>query len=326
MSYNPGDDFASLVSRANPAAQQNPYGQPGRNTYAPQAGSSQPTLAPSVDDRYKLDPFFDDEDEQQTPHATATTFPPSVSAPTPRHPGRQPSLTILDEPLDSSADLPLTKAAAPPAGRSFNNAGSSEMQQQNTWTFDDDEGLPAPNSRYERGGQPRNAPLRQQTKRTWKWPWERQKALAPERKIWLNDHPSNEAEGYCSNYVSTTKYNLVTFVPKFLLGTFRVQLRSYYPDVLTLSLSRLTEQFSKYANVFFLFTGEQGLRAATRSQDLLTPRHSLHSADPGCITNKSVHYNRASGLGLACIRLQGDPRRPSKHDPSFNDGPLSHGV
>ncbi|KAG8908110.1 hypothetical protein FRC00_011425, partial [Tulasnella sp. 408] len=232
MSYNPGDDFASLVSRANPAAQQNPYGQPGRNTYAPQAGSSQPTLAPSVDDRYKLDPFFDDDDEQQTPHATATTFPPSVSAPTPRHPGRQPSLTILDEPLDSSADLPLTKAAAPPAGRSFNDAGSSGMQQQNTWTFDDDEGLPAPNSRYERGGQPRNAPLRQRTKRTWKWPWERQKALAPERKIWLNDHPSNEAEGYCSNYVSTTKYNLVTFVPKFLL-----------------------EQFSKYANVFFLFTG-----------------------------------------------------------------------
>ncbi|KIO29101.1 hypothetical protein M407DRAFT_228764 [Tulasnella calospora MUT 4182] len=231
MSYNPGDDFASLVSRANPAAQQNPYGQPGRSTYAPQAGSSQPTLAPSVDDRYKLDPFFDDDDDQQTPHATATTFPPSVSAPTPRHPGRQPSLTILDEPLDSSADLPLTKAAAPPAGRSFNDAGSSGMQQQNSWAFEDDDGLPAPNSRYERGGQPRNAPLRQQTKRTWKWPWEKQKALAPERKIWLNDRASNETEGYSSNYVSTTKYNLVTFVPKFLL-----------------------EQFSKYANVFFLFT------------------------------------------------------------------------
>ncbi|KAK9899263.1 aminophospholipid-transporting P-type ATPase [Cystobasidium minutum MCA 4210] len=36
---------------------------------------------------------------------------------------------------------------------------------------------------------------------------------------------------YCNNYVSTGKYNLVTFVPKFL-----------------------SEQFSKYANVFFLFT------------------------------------------------------------------------
>ncbi|KAG9018263.1 hypothetical protein FRB90_011717 [Tulasnella sp. 427] len=231
MSYNPDDDFASLVSRANPAAHQNPYGQPGRSTYASQAGSSQPTLAPSVDDRYKLDPFFDDDDEQQTPHATTTTFPPSVSAPTPRHPGRQPSLTLLDEPLDSSADLPLTKAAAPPAGRSYSNAESGGMPQQKSWAFDDDDVLPAPNSRYERGGPPRNAPLRQRMKRTWKWPWEKQKVLAPERKIWLNDRASNEAEGYCSNYVSTTKYNLVTFVPKFLL-----------------------EQFSKYANVFFLFT------------------------------------------------------------------------
>ncbi|KIJ30028.1 hypothetical protein M422DRAFT_36734 [Sphaerobolus stellatus SS14] len=51
------------------------------------------------------------------------------------------------------------------------------------------------------------------------------------RVIALNDEHVNLAEGYCSNYVSTSKYNIATFLPKFL-----------------------TEQFSKYANVFFLFT------------------------------------------------------------------------
>ncbi|KAJ1305934.1 hypothetical protein OPQ81_010653 [Rhizoctonia solani] len=41
----------------------------------------------------------------------------------------------------------------------------------------------------------------------------------------------NIAEGYPNNYVSTSKYNIATFIPKFLV-----------------------EQFSKYTNLFFLFT------------------------------------------------------------------------
>lgn len=58
------------------------------------------------------------------------------------------------------------------------------------------------------------------------------KELTGERLIYLNDVARNEREfKYMSNYVSTTKYNVVTFLPKFLL-----------------------EQFSKYANLFFLFT------------------------------------------------------------------------
>jgi phospholipid-transporting ATPase len=51
------------------------------------------------------------------------------------------------------------------------------------------------------------------------------------RIIYLNNPPANALNKYVDNHVSTTKYNFATFVPKFLF-----------------------EQFSKYANLFFLFT------------------------------------------------------------------------
>ncbi|KAK4502195.1 hypothetical protein PRZ48_005620 [Zasmidium cellare] len=51
------------------------------------------------------------------------------------------------------------------------------------------------------------------------------------RIIHLNNPPANAQNKYVDNHVSTTKYNIATFVPKFLF-----------------------EQFSKYANLFFLFT------------------------------------------------------------------------
>jgi phospholipid-transporting ATPase len=51
------------------------------------------------------------------------------------------------------------------------------------------------------------------------------------RVIHLNNPPSNAANKYLDNHVSTAKYNVATFLPKFLY-----------------------EQFSKYANLFFLFT------------------------------------------------------------------------
>ena len=62
----------------------------------------------------------------------------------------------------------------------------------------------------------------------------RQKAdpstLGP-RVIHLNNPPANALGKYVDNHVSTAKYNIATFLPKFLY-----------------------EQFSKYANLFFLFT------------------------------------------------------------------------
>jgi phospholipid-transporting ATPase len=51
------------------------------------------------------------------------------------------------------------------------------------------------------------------------------------RIIHLNNPPANAANKYVDNHISTAKYNVITFLPKFLF-----------------------EQFSKYANLFFLFT------------------------------------------------------------------------
>lgn len=51
------------------------------------------------------------------------------------------------------------------------------------------------------------------------------------RVIHLNNPPANSANRYVNNHISTAKYNIATFLPKFLF-----------------------EQFSKYANLFFLFT------------------------------------------------------------------------
>ena len=55
-------------------------------------------------------------------------------------------------------------------------------------------------------------------------------SLGP-RIIHLNNPPANSSNKYLDNHVSTAKYNIATFLPKFLF-----------------------EQFSKYANLFFLFT------------------------------------------------------------------------
>lgn len=51
------------------------------------------------------------------------------------------------------------------------------------------------------------------------------------RLIYLNNPPANAANKYVDNHISTAKYNIITFLPKFLY-----------------------EQFSKFANIFFLFT------------------------------------------------------------------------
>ncbi|AMD21208.1 HEL072Wp [Eremothecium sinecaudum] len=51
------------------------------------------------------------------------------------------------------------------------------------------------------------------------------------RIIYINDKAANSGMGYGDNHISTTKYNVATFVPKFLF-----------------------QEFSKYANLFFLFT------------------------------------------------------------------------
>jgi hypothetical protein len=50
------------------------------------------------------------------------------------------------------------------------------------------------------------------------------------REVAINDPATNLSKKFCNNHISTAKYNLLTFLPKFLF-----------------------EQFSRYANLFFLF-------------------------------------------------------------------------
>ncbi|KAJ7647596.1 aminophospholipid-transporting P-type ATPase, partial [Roridomyces roridus] len=134
--------------------------------------------------------------------------------------------------MDSQASgLPLARNAVPPAG-----SGSSKGGVPQGWNFDDDDLQPANEPAFT-GSDSFNGVATPQAaaapsprrKWKWKWPWQKEKVLTGERVIALNNAAANV--DYSSNYVSTSKYNMATFLPKFL-----------------------TEQFSKYANLFFLFT------------------------------------------------------------------------
>ncbi|EIN08690.1 aminophospholipid-transporting P-type ATPase [Punctularia strigosozonata HHB-11173 SS5] len=115
------------------------------------------------------------------------------------------------------------------------------------WTFDDDDEPGMSALQYSDGGTAAAAAAgpyggagsglrtvkRKRARRQWKWPWAKEKVLGGERVVPLNGESAGAPgqDEFCSNYVSTSKYNVVTFVPKFF-----------------------AEQFSKYANLFFLFT------------------------------------------------------------------------
>jgi phospholipid-transporting ATPase len=108
------------------------------------------------------------------------------------------------KPEYSEMDLPLTENAAQQS-RSLPNAANDDATHQKkrksgTFKFGFGRGAPDPST------------------------------LGP-RIIHLNNPPANAQNKYVDNHISTTKYNVITFLPKFLF-----------------------EQFSKYANIFFLFT------------------------------------------------------------------------
>ena len=81
-------------------------------------------------------------------------------------------------------------------------------------------------------------------RKQWRWPWDKPVVPTGERVIALNNPVMNDDFG--DNFVSTSKYNPVSFLPKFLKGnSCHVTRHTAYTP---------TEQFSKYANIFFLFT------------------------------------------------------------------------
>lgn len=143
---------------------------------------------PSSSRDQQLDPFFDDEDDDG-----------------PESGFGRPSMPMHSQ----SSGIHLTKNAAIPAGAS------------QPWSFDDEDPhqthtgstLPLPSgSTLNEKKKKRRIP---QIK--WEWPWKKkEKVLAGERKVTLNNPPANDE--YCSNYVTTSKYNMATFLPKFLLG------------------------------------------------------------------------------------------------------------
>ncbi|KAI0918875.1 hypothetical protein AcV5_001941 [Taiwanofungus camphoratus] len=197
------DDFIRLVSQANPATRQ--Y-QPANNGYPPST-----SLSPPHQMGQTLDPFFDDEDEDDIPDS-AFGAPAAMQS--------------------KESGLPLAHSAAAPAGKSQVTLSGSIPPD---WSFEDEQpeqmhgskrfsvSLPGTSSKHQKR-------TSKSFKQRWKWPWQKKdQGLTGERIITLNNPVANA--DYCSNYVSTSKYNVMSFVPKFLL-----------------------EQFSKYANLFFLFT------------------------------------------------------------------------
>jgi hypothetical protein len=66
------------------------------------------------------------------------------------------------------------------------------------------------------------------------------------------------------------------------------------------------EQFSNYANIFFLFTGVSSSFSEEMEAENFT---SLHPANPWSITHEPIHYHCASLRRAAGISDQGDTRR-----------------
>lgn len=194
------DDFLRLVSQANPATRQ--Y-QPANNGY-PAGALGVPSSSSSYSDASQhMDPFFDDDD-----------IPDSAFGPI--HPMHS-----------QESGLPLAHSAAPPAGVGFTDSSKGTSQG---WNFDDDD-FQVSNSQNLQDSSSSSTTKRPITSIPkhksikWKWPWQEEKVLTGERIIALNNSAANA--GYCSNSVSTSKYNFATFLSRFLFGTLHLLCGSY---------------------------------------------------------------------------------------------------
>ncbi|KAF8893873.1 aminophospholipid-transporting P-type ATPase [Infundibulicybe gibba] len=195
------DDFLRLVSQSNPATRQ--Y-QPASNGYPP---SSSNTPYSDHQSPQLLDPFFDDDDDNLPDSAFGRPAPMQ----------------------SQESGLPLARSAAPPAGTGASKTTLATGEPQG-WTFDSDDFHTSDQSSFPGSSRSLSEKASKSPRKwKWEWPWKKEKVLTGERIIALNNSVAN-AE-FSSNFVSTSKYNLATFIPKFL-----------------------AEQFSKYANLFFLFT------------------------------------------------------------------------
>lgn len=142
-----------------------------------------------------IDPFFDDDDDGDL----------LDSAP-PHH-------NLIFPTRSQESGLPLAHAAAPPAGLGPSTVSLTHPGQPQGWSeaaFRGSASFPGVPSKPHL-----NAP-RPRRRKKWKWPWQKEVVLTGERVIALNNPLMND--NFCDNFVSTSKYNTATFLPKFLKG------------------------------------------------------------------------------------------------------------
>ena len=199
-----------------------------------------------------MDPFFDDDDDllDQTQHQ----FPMR----------------------SQESGLPFAHDAAAPAGFGNSSTSLSRTGHPQGWSEDAFQG-----SASFPGAQPTPKPPPKRRRKKWRWPWEKQVVPTGERIIVLNNPAMNDDFG--DNFVSTSKYNPVIFIPKFLKG-------------MSLSRSHLLPLTCSH-------------RAILQIRKYLLPLHFLHPADTQRLTHKPVHHHRPSRRRTPRFRIQRDPRR-----------------
>jgi phospholipid-transporting ATPase len=260
------DDFVRLVETANPAA----GGSGSHSGYPPTSNAYGRSNQPNQPSAPTMDPFFDDEDYDAPPDsAFGVRHPPALQS--------------------SESGLPFGQRGAPPAGAS--SMVLNDDAKVKTWNFDDDDPTPVGELPYAGSAAFPGAPTPTERgstrppkhRKKFKWPWAKEEELKGERTIGLNDPPSNI--DYASNYVSTTKYNLATFVPKFLYGAFT------YIHWLHLALIHR-------------------FRTVLQIRQPLLPIYCLHSTNSRCLAHEPVHNHRSLGNRTCRFRLQRDSGGP----------------
>lgn len=219
-----------------------------------------------------MDPFFDDDDDLLG--STNHTFP-------------------------MQSGFPLTDSAAPPAGLGNSTVSLPNTGQPQGWSEDSFQGSASfPGLPFNtRSPTPRR-------RKKWKWPWDKKVEQSGERIIALNNPLMNDE--FADNFVSTSKYNPVTFLPKFLKG-------NSLPCQPTLS-SHIQH------------------RTVLEIRQPIFSIHRSHSADTKCFPHKPVHHHRPARHRPPRIRFQRNSRRPrqcpvalleSSLTPSRNDTNLT---
>jgi phospholipid-transporting ATPase len=227
-------DFERLVSSANPAAARTQQGA---------SGSSQPPRR-SLDhaNPFLIDDFdeYDDTPRTDPRLQNRQDYPAGSSAAAYGNQRSHAMSNPLDEPIDLyEQPQPLARGPSTTSKRSIHGTG-----QPQGWIFDADDhsnnpstlnvngnGTPFDGSKLFNGtlnesseglrvGSRKRKGALFSFKKTWKWPWEREKVLVGERLIFLNDERANADSSFVNNYVSTSKYNVVSFLPKFLYGQY----------------------------------------------------------------------------------------------------------